>query len=439
MAVISISTSIIVSIILFGSFAFLLIIGVPIAVALGMSSLISILVVLPFDRTVLNAAQSLFEGLNSYTLLAIVFFMLSGSIMNNGGIAIRLLNLAKLFVGRIPGSLAHTNVVGNMLFGSISGSSVAAAAAIGSVMSPMQKKEGYPPAFSAAVNIASAPTGLLIPPTTAFIMYSLVGGGVSISALFMAGYIPGILMGLSVMVVIIFMVKKYNLPVSERYSFKEALKIIIDAIPSLFLIVVVIGGIVLGVFTATEASGIAVLYSLILAFFYKELTKQKIINILRDTSMMTGIVLFLVATSSIMSWVMSFANIPRTITDFLLSFSDNPIIILLLINIILLVVGMFLDITPAILIFVPIFLPIVTELGMDPVHFGVILIFNLCIGTMTPPVGNVLFIGSKVANVELEEIIRPLSKIYIPSVITLLLVTYIPWISLAIPTWLGLL
>lgn len=432
-------TSVLVTLLLFGTFIILLILGVPIAIALGISSLVAILGILPVDIAAYNAAQSLFEGLNSYTLLAIVFFMLSGSIMNNGGIAIRLLNLAKLLVGKVPGSLAHTNVVGNMLFGSISGSSVAAAAAIGSVMTPMQKKEGYPPAFSAAVNIASAPTGLLIPPTTAFIMYSLVSGGVSISALFMAGYIPGILMGLSVMGVTYFMARRFSLSTDSNYTFKQSMKIVLDALPSLSLIIVVIGGIVLGIFTATEASGIAVLYSIILALIYRQMNLENIYNILKETSIMTGIVLFLVATSSIMSWVMSFADIPRTITDFLLSFSSNPIIILLLMNLILLAVGMFMDITPAILIFAPIFLPVVSELGMDPVQFGVILVFNLCIGTTTPPVGNVLFIGSKVANVSIEATVKPLIKMYIPLVIALLLVTFIPWISLALPDLLGLL
>jgi len=430
--------SILAALVLFGTFFIFLALGVPIAIGLGISSLAAALIIVPTDLATFNAAQKLFEGLSSYTLLAIVFFMLSGSIMNNGGIAIRLLNLAKLVVGRVPGSLAHTNVVGNMLFGSISGSAVASAAAMGSVMAPMQKKEGYPPSLSAAANIASAPTGLLIPPTTALIMYSLVSGGVSISALFMAGYVPGILMGLTIMVTVYFMTRKSDYSTDSKPTLKQAIATFVEAIPSLFLIVVVIGGIILGIFTATEASGIAVIYSLILALAYKQLTWSSAIKTLKETIIMTGIVLFLVATSSIMSWVMSFANIPRTITNVLLSFSDNPIIILLLMNIILLVVGMFLDITPAILIFSPIFLPIVTQLGMDPVQFGVVLIFNLCIGTTTPPVGNVLFVGCKVAGVPIESTVRPLIKMYIPLIVTLLLVTYISWISLALPKLLGL-
>ncbi|WP_077065052.1 TRAP transporter large permease [Gracilibacillus massiliensis] len=431
-------TSLLATIVLFGSFFIMLVIGVPISVGIGISSLLAALTLVPLDIITFTAAQKLFEGIDSFTLLAIIFFMLSGSIMNNGGIAIRLINLAKLFVGRMPGSLAHTNVVGNMLFGSISGSAVASAAAIGSVMTPLQKKEKYDPSFSAAVNIASAPTGLLIPPTTAFIVYSLVSGGTSISALFMAGYLPGILMGLSIMIVAYFIAKKEKYPIADKVTFKQGLKVILDSLPSLSLIVVVIGGIVAGIFTATEGAAVAVLYSAILAAFYREIKIADLPNVLKDTLVMTGIVLFLVGASSIMSWVMAYAGIPQQITDILLSISDNPIIILLLMNIILLAVGIFMDITPAILIFTPIFLPIATNIGIDPVHFGVILIFNLCIGITTPPVGSALFVGSSVANVSIESVIRPLFKLYIPMVIALLLVTYFEWISLLIPRLFGL-
>jgi len=426
------------TIVLFGSFVILLIIGVPISVGIGISSVLAALTIVPLDIISFTAAQKLFQGIDSFTLLAIIFFMLSGSIMNNGGIAIRLINFAKLLVGRLPGSLAHTNVVGNMLFGSISGSAVASAAAIGSVMTPLQKKEGYDPSFSAAVNIASAPTGLLIPPTTAFIVYSLVSGGTSISALFLAGYLPGILMGLSIMIVAFLIAKKGKYPISERPTFKQGIKVVLDAIPSLSLIVVVIGGIVAGIFTATEGAAVAVLYSVILAAFYRQIKLSDIPRILKDTVVMTGIVLFLVGVSSIMSWVMAYAGIPRAITDLLLTVSENPIIILLLMNLILLAVGTFMDITPAILIFTPIFLPIALEIGLDPVHFGVILIFNLCIGITTPPVGSALFVGSSIANVSVESVVKPLLKMYVPLVITLLLVTYIPWISLIIPKLFGL-
>src|SRR5699024_3814933 len=289
-----------------GSFIILLLIGVPIAIGIGISSILAALTIIPLDMISFTAAQKLFQGIDSFTLLAIIFFMLSGNIMNTGGIAMRLINLAKLMVGRLPGSLAHTNVVGNMLFGSISGSAVASAAAIGSVMTPIQKKEGYDPSFAAAVNIASAPTGLLIPPTTAFIVYSLVSGGTSISALFMAGYLPGILMGLSIMIIAYFIAKREKYPVSEKLTINQSLKVVLDAIPSLSLIIVVIGGIVAGIFTATEGAAIAVLYSIILAVFYRQIKLSDIPKILIDTVVMTSIVLFLFGSSSFMSWVMAY-------------------------------------------------------------------------------------------------------------------------------------
>ncbi|NGP45116.1 TRAP transporter large permease [Bacillaceae bacterium SIJ1] len=426
------------SIILFGVFFVLLAIGVPISVGIGVASFITALTVVPIDVAVFTAAQKMVQGINSFALLAVIFFILSGSIMNNGGIALRLINLAKLIGGRLPGSLAHTNVVGNMLFGSISGSAVASAAAMGRVMTPLQEKEGYDKSFSAAVNIASSPAGLLIPPSGVLILFSLVSGGTSISALFMAGYLPGILMGIAVMVVAYFLAKKASYPVAERPTFSQGLKVVLDAIPSLLLIVIVIGGIVAGIFTATEGAAVAVLYSIILAAIYREIKLKDIPDILRETVVMTGIVLFLVGASSIMSWVMAYTGIPNAISDLLLQASDNPIIILLIMNIILLIVGTFMDLTPAVLIFTPIFLPIAMEIGMDPVHFGIVLVFNLCIGIMTPPVGSALFVGCSVANVRIESVLRPLVKMFLALIVALMLVTYIPWISLALPRLFGL-
>ncbi|MBX0356841.1 TRAP transporter large permease [Halobacillus sp. Nhm2S1] len=427
------------ALLLFALFFVLLAIGVPISVGIGVSSFITALIVVPLDVAVFTAAQKMVQGINSFALLAVIFFILSGSIMNNGGIAIRLINLAKLIGGRLPGSLAHTNVLGNMLFGSISGSAVASAAAIGKVMTPLQEKEGYDKPYSAAVNIASSPTGLLIPPSGVLILYSLVSGGTSISALFIAGYLPGILMGLSIMTVAYFMAKKANYPVSERPKASEGFKIFIDAIPSLLLVVVVIGGIVAGIFTATEGAAVAVVYSIILAAIYRQIKWSDIPRILKETVVMTGIVLFLVGASSIMSWVMAFTDIPTAISNALLSISDNPIIILLLINLILLMVGTFMDLTPAVLIFTPIFLPIAIGLGMDPVHFGILLVFNLSIGVMTPPVGSCLFVGCSVAEVSIESVLKPLTKMFAALIVALLIITYVPWISLALPRLFGLL
>lgn len=426
------------ALLLFITFFFFLAIGVPISISIGIASLATVVLVLPFEIVLFTAAQRMLGGINSFALLAVIFFILSGSIMNNGGIALRLVNLAKLIAGRLPGSLAHTNVVGNMLFGSISGSAVASAAAIGSVMAPLQKKEGYKPAFSAAVNIASSPAGLLIPPSGVLIIYSLVSGGTSISALFMAGYLPGLLMGLAVMAVAFYIAKKENYPVAEKVPVKTAIKVILDAIPSLMLVVIVIGGIVAGVFTATEGAAVAVLYSLVLSLIYRSLTWRHVPIILKESIVMTGIVLFLVGASSIMSWAMAVTGIPAAISQGILSISDNKIIVLLIMMAVLLIIGTFMDLTPAVLIFTPIFLPIALQMGVDPVHFGIMLVFNLAIGIMTPPVGSALFIGSSVGGVTIEEVIPPLLKMFVVLIIALLLIVYIPAISLIIPRLLGL-
>lgn len=425
------------TLILIAAFTFFLVIGTPISIGIGLSSLVTALVVLPFDVAIFSAAQKMFTGIDSFALLAVPFFILSGNIMNRGGIALRLINLAKLIGGRLPGSLAHANVIGNMLFGAISGSAVAAAAAVGGTMAPLQEKEGYDKAFSAAVNIASAPTGLLIPPSGVLILYSLVSGGTSVAALFVAGYLPGMLMGLSIMIVAYYMAKKNNYPIEPRRSTSEATKIVLDALPSLMLIVVVIGGIVAGIFTATEGAAVAVLYTFVLSMIYKTIKLSDIPELLLGTVVATGMILFLVASSSIMSWVMAFTGIPQAITNSIMGISDNFYVVLLIMNLILLVIGTFMDLTPAVLIFAPIFLPIATKFGLSPVHFGIILVFNLSIGIMTPPVGSCLFIGCSVANVKIESVIKPLIPMFIALLITLLMVTYIPAISLFLPKLFG--
>ncbi|EPB8165249.1 TRAP transporter large permease [Clostridium perfringens] len=420
-------------------FPILLLLGIPISITIGISSIFGILTTLSWDVAVLTGAQRIFTGISSFSLLAIPFFVLAGTIMNSGGIALRLVNFAKVLSGKLPGSLAHTNVVGNMLFGAVSGSSVAAAAAIGGTMASLQKAEGYDKNYSAAVNIASAPTGLLIPPSNSLIIYSLVSGGTSVAALFMAGYIPGIFWGLSVMVVAFILAKKYKYSSKYTITFKEAIKIFIDALPSLALIFIIIGGIVGGVFTATEGAAVAVVYSFILSFFfYKSIKLKDIPRILLETVEMTGIIIFLIGVSSIMSWVMAFTNIPNAITELLLGISSNPIVILLIMNLVLLIVGTFMDLTPAILIFTPIFLPIAKNFGMDSVQFGIMLIFNLCIGNITPPVGNTLFIGCKVGKTSIEEVIKYLLPFYGGILVVLMLVTFIPEISLFIPKLMGM-
>ncbi|AQQ04789.1 hypothetical protein B0E33_15430 [Roseibium algicola] len=420
--------------VLFGTFAFLMILGVPIAFAIGLAAFATFLLFMSFDQSVYIVAQQVASGLDSFTLLAIPFFILAGNIMNRGGIAMRLIEFAKVLAGRLPGALAHCNVIANMMFGSISGSAVASAAAVGGVMSPLQKKEGYDPAFSAAVNIASCPTGLLIPPSATFIVYSLITNGTSIAALFVAGYIPGILMGLSLMVVAGIIAKRRGYPVAERPSGQEVIAKTLDAMLPLGLIVIVMGGIIGGIFTATEASAVAVVYTLFLSvIWYREISPRELPGIILESAVTTSIVLLMIGCSIAMSKAMAFADIPYSISDTLLSLSENPLVLLLIINLALLVVGTFMDMTPALLIFTPIFLPVVEDLGMDPVHFGVVMTFNLCIGICTPPVGSALFVGCSVGGVKIGQVLRPMLGFYAVLVALLLLVTYVPALSLFLP------
>lgn len=426
------------AVILFCMFFILLALSVPVSVSIVLASVVTGLSTLGWDQISFIIMQKMNSGVESFSLLAVPLFILAGNIMNNGGIARRMINFAKLFCGFIPGFLAQTNVLGNMLFGSLAGSAVAAASAMGGSIAPIQKEEKYDMAFATAVNIASAPTGLLIPPTSAFIVYSTVVGGVSISALFIAGYVPGILMGLGVMLVAYLYARSKKYPTTGIVPAKVALKVTLDALPSFALIVIVIGGIVSGVFTATEGAGVCVVYCLALSFIYRSVTLKSLTKILVDSACVSGIILFLISASSAMSWVMAFSGIPSAIADALMSLSDNKYVIFLLINIILLVIGMFLDITPAILIFTPIFLPICTSLGMDPVHFGVMLIFNMCLGSMTPPVGSVLFVGCGITKMSIERVSAMLVPYFMVLIAILLLITYVPDVSLFIPKMMGL-
>lgn len=423
---------------LFIVFGVLLFLGVPISVSIIVSSIVTVMSTLSWDQITFITMQKMNSGVESFSLLAIPLFILAGNIMNNGGIAKRLIAFAQLFVGRIPGNLAQANILGNMLFGALSGSSVAAASAMGGCISPSEKEQGYDPTFSAAANIASAPTGLLIPPTSAFIVYSTVAGGVSISTLFMAGYVPGILMGIGCMAVAFVMARRAGMKATGRDKSKSIGKIVWDAIPSLLLILIVIGGIVSGIFTATEGAGVAVLYCLILSVIYRNLTLKGFVKILLDSAKTSGIILFLISASSAMSFVMAYAGIPSAISNALMAISDNKYVIFLLMNIILMVVGMFMDITPAILIFTPIFLPIAQSLGMSDIQFGVMLIFNMCLGNITPPVGSVLFVGCGIGGVSIEKVTPKLIPYFAVLFALLLLVTYVPALSLGIPSLMGL-
>ena len=419
-------------------FAVLLFAGVPISFAIGSAAVAALLMSLDPAAATTVIAQRMATGLDSFALLAIPFFILSGQLMNRGGIARRLIDLAKVVVGRLPGGLAYVNVLGSMLFGSISGSAVAAAAAIGGTMSPLMKREGYDREFSAAVNISAAPIGLLIPPSNIMVVYSLASGGVSIAALFLAGYVPGITLGLALMMIIAVIAKRRGYPVGEKVGMSAGVRIFFAALPSLLLVAIVMGGIILGWFTPTEASAIAVAYTFVLSvLIYREIPWGELPRLLTDAAATTAIVLLLVGTSMGMSWVMSSANIPQTISETLVALSDNPIVLLLIINLLLLVVGTFMDMTPAVLIFTPILLPVVTKLGMSPLQFGLVLIFNLCIGLCTPPVGSCLFVGCGIAGTTIAKVWRPMLPFFFAMFAVLMLVTYWPALSLALPKALG--
>ncbi|EFH2138068.1 TRAP transporter large permease [Escherichia coli] len=429
---------ILASCILIAVFVVLLAMGSPIGICIVIASFSTMMLVLPFDVAMFSTAQKMFSSLDSFALLAVPFFVLSGVIMNSGGIASRLVNFAKLFTGKLPGSLSYTNIVGNMMFGAISGSAIAASTSIGGVMVPMSAREGYDRSFAAAVNIASAPTGMLIPPTTAFILYALASGGTSIAALFAGGLVAGLLWGIGCMLVTLIVAKRHNYRVFFTVQKGMVLKVSVEAIPSLMLIVIIVGGIVQGIFTAIEASAIAVVYTLLLTVvFYRTLKLKDLPSILLQTVVMTGVIMFLLATSSAMSFSMSITNIPTALSNMILGISANKLVILLVITVFLLIIGAFMDIGPAILIFTPILLPIMIKLGVDPIHFGIIMIYNLAIGTITPPVGSGLYVGASVGKVKVEEVIKPLLPFYAVIIGVLLLITYIPGMTLFLSRLLG--
>jgi tripartite ATP-independent transporter DctM subunit len=420
-------------------FTALLALGVPIAFSIGVATVATMLLSVDTLPALTTVAQRMAGGLDSFALLAIPLFILSGVLIGQGGIARRLIDFAKSIVGMLPGGLAFVNVISCALFGAISGSSVAATSAIGGFLMPAMEKEGYPRPFNAALTAAASTTGLLIPPSNILIVYAVASGGVSIAALFVGGYLPGILVALGLMIVSAAYARKHNFPAGERMKFSVVMEKSLAALPSLLLIVVVIGGILGGIFTATEAGAIAVLYALILSVFvYREVKLSELKDILLKSSLTTAIVMLLIATSMAMSWILAFENIPTMVADALLALSDNPIVILLIINLILLLVGAFLDMTPAVLIFTPIFLPVAVSLGMTPLHFGIMMVLNLSIGLCTPPVGSVLFVACAVGKTRVVEIVRPLMPMYVAMFIALLAVTYIPGISEWLPRAFGL-
>ncbi|NQT67476.1 MAG: TRAP transporter large permease [Actinobacteria bacterium] len=420
-----------ISPLLIGVFFLLLILGIPVAFSLGIATLFAISLT---DIPIIIVFQRMFAGINSFVLICIPFFILMGNIMEKGGITRRIVNFSNLIIGRIKGGLAAVNVLASMFFGGISGSAVADTSSIGAMLIPMMNEEGYDRSFSVAITCTSSTIGLIIPPSNSMILYSFVAGGVSVAKLFAAGIIPGILVGLGLIIVGYIISVKRNYPSHTLPSFKEAIKIIREALLSLFLVVIIVGGILGGVFTATEAAVFGAMYAFIITFFiYKELNLRDLPEIFLKTVYTTIIVMFLIATSTTFAYILAIEEIPRLVASFLLSITANKYILLFIINIILLIVGMFMDMSPAILIFTPLLLPIATDLGLSPIHFGIIMLVNLCVGLCTPPVGTVLFVGLGIANIKMTQIIKPLLLFLIPMIIVLLLVTYIEPITMFIP------
>ena len=416
----------------------LLLLKVPVSYSVGIATLITLLISLPGLPAITTICQQMTTGIDSFALLAIPFFILAGEIMNSGGIANRLINFSKSLVGSFPGGLLYVNIISAMFFGAVSGSAAASASAIGGVLAKRMDKENYPKPFSAALNITSSTVGLIIPPSNVLIVFALASAGTaSVEALFLAGYLPGILLGFAFVLWAAIIAVKKKFPKEDRVSFKQLFCDFKKAILSILMIVVVVGGIVFGVFTATEGAVIAVIYALVLSLFYKEITVKDLKPVIVKSCKTVAVVMFLISTSMALSWLFAFNEIPQLISDFMLASFDNPILMLLAINITLLIVGTFMDMTPAVLIFTPIFLPIVTAIGMDPVHFGIVMVLNLCIGLCTPPVGTLLFIGSGVANVEVTKVIKPLLPFLGVMLLVLLLVTFIPEISLFLPSLFG--
>jgi tripartite ATP-independent transporter DctM subunit len=417
-------------------FVLLLVMNVPIAVSIAIAAFVAILAE-GVDPSVMLAAK-MANGVNSFALLAIPFFILSGHLMGRGGMARRLIDFASSIVGMLPGGLAYVNTLTCMMFGSISGSAAAAVSSVGGFMIPEMNRKGYNREFNVAVTTTAATTGLLIPPSNVMIVYSVAAGSVSIAAMFMAGVLPGIITGLFIMVICGYFAFRNKYGAGDRVSLMQGLLSFKRAIMSLLLIIIVIGGILKGIFTATEAAAVAVLYSFFLSVvIYREIKPKELPEILKQTGITTAVVMLLIGASSGMSWIMTMANIPQTVSSALVNLSDNPIMILLTINLLLLFVGTFMDMTPAVLIFTPIFLPVVTSLGMHEIHFGIMLIANLCIGLCTPPVGTCLFIGCGVGKTTIAKVTKYMLPFFGAMVLALMVITYVPQVSLWLPVQTG--
>jgi tripartite ATP-independent transporter DctM subunit len=423
-------------IILLGGFTVMLLVRVPIALALVVSS---VWAAFYLNIPLPTIGQRMVSGLNSFPLIAIPFFIFAGEIMGAGGISRRLIELSNIVVGRLRGGLAMMNVVASMFFGGISGSAVADASSIGSVMIPMMKKKGYDTDYSVGVTVSGAIQGVIIPPSHNMIIYSLAAGGVSIGALFAAGIVPGILLGLSLMITSYVMAVRRGYPKGDPIEARQIPRIVREGLLGLLTAVIIIGGIISGIFTATESAAIACVYAFVITFFvYREIPLSAMVGILRGTLRTLAMVLFLIAASAAYGYMLAVLKVPALLTDAFLAVSESPVVILLLINILLLVLGTVMDMAPLILIMTPILLPVATSIGMDPVHFGVMLVFNLAIGLVSPPAGSVLFVGCAIGRISVDSVTRIVLLFMVPMIVVLLLITYVPAFVLTVPRALGL-
>ncbi|NEG58464.1 TRAP transporter large permease [Pantoea agglomerans] len=424
------------ALILIGSLLVLLMVGFPVAFAVGLSAFIGAWWIdLPLEAVVIQVTN----GINKFSLLTIPFFILAGAIMAEGGIARRLVNFAYIFVGFIRGGLSLVNIVASTFFGAISGSSVADTASIGSVMIPQMEEKGYPRDFAAAVTASGSVQAVLTPPSHNSVIYSLATGGlVTISSLFVAGILPGLMLGGCLMVMCLGFAHKRGYPKGERIPFRQALKIFFDAFWGLFTVVIIMGGILSGIFTASESAAIACIWAFFVTMFiYRDFKWSQLHILLFRTIKTVTIVMVLIAFAAGFGAVMTFMQLPTIITEAFTSLSDNKYVILMCINILLLVVGTLMDMAPLILILTPVLLPVATALGVDPVHFGMIMLTNLGIGLITPPVGTVLFVASAVSKQKIEQVVSAMLPFYGMLFIVLMLITYIPAISLWLPRLMG--
>ncbi len=434
--------------ILVGTFFLLLLLRTPVAFALGIPT---VLTAWYLGLPLMIVAQQMAKGLNSFSLMAIPFFILAGQLMGVGGISQRIIDMSNVFVGRIRGGLAMVNILASMFFGGISGSSVADTSSIGSILIPIMRKAGYDNDFSVAVTITSSVQGVLIPPSHNVIIYALAAGWVavtidgvtkqlslSIAKLFLAGVIPGISLGIMLMIISYYLSVKRNYPKEPPVSFREGIQKIANGFFGVMTAVIIIGGVLTGVFTATESAAIAVAYAFLVTWLiYHEINWKNIKSVLYESLKTLAIVAALITTSSAYGYMMTRLDIPRLVTESLISLTDNRYVIFFIVNMILLFLGMIMDMSPLILITTPILLPVVANFGMDPHHFGIVMMLNLGIGLLTPPVGSTLFVGCAIGRIKIEDMVKPMLPFYVTMFITLMLITYIPQISLWLPSVLG--